>query len=76
MWMPIPSPSPMDGFHFSNTYLESHNRVLPDGKEIPLSTVKGQPDTIDIKTLRQHIQNSSPARKACPGRAIRATATM
>ncbi len=48
---------PMDGFHFSNTYLESHSRVLPDGKEILLSTVKGQPDTIDTQSLRQHIQN-------------------
>lgn len=46
---------PMDGFHFSNAYLATHTRKLPDGKEIPLSAVKGQPDTIDIQRFRKHL---------------------
>jgi pantothenate kinase len=47
---------PMDGFHFPNSYLETHFRHLPEGNDIPLSSVKGQPDTIDIKSLRQHLK--------------------
>jgi len=47
---------PMDGFHFPNAYLESHFRRLPDGTDIPLSQVKGQPDSIDVKSLRQHLK--------------------
>jgi putative kinase len=47
---------PMDGFHYPNAYLEQHVRKLPDGTEIPLSTVKGQPDTIDIANYRKHLK--------------------
>ena len=47
---------PMDGFHFSNAYLEAHTRRLADGTEIPLSKVKGQPDTIDVLRLQKYIQ--------------------
>jgi pantothenate kinase len=47
---------PMDGFHFKNAYLESHFRKLPDGSTIPLSWVKGQPDTIDVANLRKHLK--------------------
>jgi pantothenate kinase len=47
---------PMDGFHYPNSYLETHTRKLPDGREIPLFMVKGQPDTIDVKTLRRYLQ--------------------
>jgi pantothenate kinase len=46
---------PMDGFHYPNAYLESHTRRLPDGAEIPLSSVKGQPDTIDVARLRRYM---------------------
>jgi pantothenate kinase len=47
---------PMDGFHFSNVYLKNHRRRLPDGTEIRLSEVKGQPDTIDVWRFRRHLQ--------------------
>ena len=47
---------PMDGFHFPNTYLQAHTRKLADGTEIPLMSVKGQPDTIDVVRLRKYIQ--------------------
>jgi pantothenate kinase len=49
------SPLPMDGFHFSNAYLQEHTRKLPDGKEILLSSVKGAPDTIDVVRLRRYM---------------------
>ena len=47
---------PMDGFHFPNAYLMSHTRKLPDGTEIPLSAVKGQPDTFDVVALRKALK--------------------
>jgi pantothenate kinase len=48
---------PMDGFHFPNSYLQSHARKLPDGTTIPLMEVKGQPDTIDVGNLRKHLED-------------------
>jgi pantothenate kinase len=47
---------PMDGFHFTNEYLTRQHRVLPDGTSIPLSEVKGAPDTFDVAGLRQALQ--------------------
>ncbi len=47
---------PMDGFHFPNAHLINAFRQLPDGTRIPLASVKGQPDTIDVKSLRQHLK--------------------
>jgi pantothenate kinase len=47
---------PMDGFHYPNHYLQNHTRKLSDGTEIPLSAVKGQPDTIDVKLFRHHLE--------------------
>jgi len=47
---------PMDGFHYPNAYLESHFRKLPDGSQIPLAWVKGQPDTIDVANLKRHLK--------------------
>jgi uridine kinase len=46
---------PMDGFHYPNSYLDTHTRRLSDGTEIPLSSVKGQPDTIDVNRLRRYM---------------------
>ncbi len=48
---------PMDGFHFPNKYLEAHFRKLPDGQEIRLLDVKGQPDTLDIPGLKRHLHH-------------------
>ena len=47
---------PMDGFHFPNAHLQNNFRNLPDGTRIPLDCVKGQPDTFDVKALRQHLK--------------------
>ena len=52
----------MDGFHYPNSYLETHHRVLSDGAKIPLSWVKGQPDTFNIEALR----NALGQLRACP----------
>ncbi|HVX85361.1 MAG TPA: hypothetical protein VH253_11315 [Phycisphaerae bacterium] len=47
---------PMDGFHFPNEYLKTHERKLPDGGAVKLIDVKGQPDTIDVANLRKHLE--------------------
>ena len=47
---------PMDGFHYDQHYLENHTRKLSDGTEIPLSSVKGQPDTLDVKAFRHQLE--------------------
>ncbi|MGN6367550.1 MAG: hypothetical protein ACTHN5_04750 [Phycisphaerae bacterium] len=47
---------PMDGFHFPQAHLQNNFRSLPDGTRIPLDSVKGQPDTFDVKSLRQAIK--------------------
>lgn len=41
----------MDGFHYTNAYLESHTAVR-DGVEIPLKRIKGAPETYDVTALR------------------------
>ena len=40
----------MDGFHHTNAYLAAH-RVLRDGLEIPLRSIKGAPETFDVARL-------------------------
>jgi putative kinase len=45
----------MDGFHFPNSYLQSHVRHLPDGGAVPLSSVKGAADTIDVPRMRRYL---------------------
>ncbi|HVT79308.1 MAG TPA: hypothetical protein VHM90_01515 [Phycisphaerae bacterium] len=47
---------PMDGFHFPNSFLESHVRHLPDGREVRLSALKGQPETFDIARLQRYVK--------------------
>ncbi len=47
---------PMDGFHFPNSYLESHAVRLPDGGEVRLSALKGQPETFDIVRLQRYVK--------------------
>ena len=47
---------PMDGFHFANAHLINAFRQLPDGTRIPLASVKGQPDTIDVRAFRQALK--------------------
>ncbi len=40
----------MDGFHHTNAYLAAH-RVLRDGVETPLKSIKGAPETFDVAAL-------------------------
>ena len=40
----------MDGFHYPNRYLAAHT-VLRDGGEIPLTSIKGAPETFDVPAL-------------------------
>ena len=40
----------MDGFHHTNAYLAAH-RVLRDGVETPLRSIKGAPETFDVAHL-------------------------
>lgn len=46
----------MDGFHYSNEYLKSHT-VIIDGKEVTLSSIKGMPETFDVDSLSQYLQD-------------------
>ena len=40
----------MDGFHYSNRYLAAHT-ILRDGEKIPLTSIKGAPETFDVPAL-------------------------
>ena len=45
----------MDGFHHYRSYLSAHS-TLRDGQEIPLSRIKGAPETFDLRRLRERIE--------------------
>lgn len=45
----------MDGWHFSNAYLESHY-FLEDGVKIPLRRIKGSPLTFDLQAFYSFVQ--------------------
>jgi len=47
---------PMDGFHYPNSFLETHARRLPDGTEVKLSALKGQPETFDVARLQRYMK--------------------
>ena len=40
----------MDGFHFHQDYIETHT-VLRDGRETPMRSVKGAPESFDLEKL-------------------------
>lgn len=44
----------LDGFHYSNRYLQSHT-LLRDGAEIPLASVKGCAETFDVGALGEKL---------------------
>ena len=48
----------MDGFHMRQEYLISHNTER-DGKEIPMVSVKGAPETFDLERLTDSIKRIS-----------------
>ena len=45
----------MDGFHCYRDYLAVHT-IVRDGEEIPLSRIKGAPETFDLGKLRERIE--------------------
>ena len=45
----------MDGFHCFRDYLAAHT-IIRDGREIPLSKIKGAPETFDLGKLRERIE--------------------
>ncbi len=45
----------MDGFHCYRDYLAAHT-IVRDGAEMPLSRIKGAPETFDLGKLRERIE--------------------
>lgn len=45
----------MDGFHFSNDYLDSH-LAMRDGSTIPMRFIKGAPETFDTDLMQQKLR--------------------
>ena len=45
----------MDGFHRRQAYLVSHT-VVRDGEEMPMSRIKGAPQTFDLEKLTERLQ--------------------
>ena len=46
----------MDGFHHKREYIKSHNAFV-DGKEVPMSKVKGCPETFDVDKLKSKLND-------------------
>lgn len=45
----------LDGFHYHSDYINSHNAWI-SGKEVPMKSVKGCPETYDTEKLTQKLQ--------------------
>jgi len=45
----------MDGFHFSQAYIEKHS-VIAGGQSVPMRNVKGSPETYDLQKLTDSIK--------------------
>ncbi len=54
----------MDGFHHKQEYLRSH-KVLRDGREIPMTLVKGAPVSFDLAAFRERLSRVRTERE-CP----------
>lgn len=48
----------IDGFHHPNSYLTTHH-LDTDAGPVPLSTIKGAPETFDVASLAQHLAASA-----------------
>lgn len=44
----------MDGFHYPQAYLRAHT-ALRDGVEVPLTRIKGAPESFDVELLRRTV---------------------
>lgn len=56
----------MDGFHYPQRYLESTMIAGPDGRNEPLSRIKGAPETFDAEGLAARIEAARDADVAWP----------
>jgi putative kinase len=45
----------LDGFHYPQEYIKN-NKVIVDGKEVPMAEVKGCPETFDLNKLKSKIE--------------------
>ena len=63
----------MDGFHIRQAYLVSHT-TLRGGETVPMSRVKGAPETFDLEALRGALAGWRRGRTA-PGRPMTARCT-
>ena len=45
----------LDGFHYPQAYLDGHS-VYRNGEIIPLSRIKGAPESFDVKALKEKIE--------------------
>lgn len=52
----------MDGFHLTGEYLKSHFTML-DGEEVPLTAIKGAPETYDTARLAECIADVAAGRE-------------
>jgi pantothenate kinase len=48
----------IDGFHHPQAYLDTHH-LHTDAGPVPLSTIKGAPETFDVASLAQHLAASA-----------------
>ena len=48
----------IDGFHHPHSYLTTHH-LHTDAGPVPLSTIKGAPETFDVASLAQHLAASA-----------------
>ena len=55
----------MDGFHYPNRYLAAHT-ILRDGEEIPLTSIKGAPETFDVPALAAKLSAARDERVTFP----------
>lgn len=46
----------LDGFHYHQDYILSHQVLLPDGKACPMAQVKGCPETYDLPHFREKLE--------------------
>jgi len=55
----------IDGFHFPNSYLATHN-LAGDGTPASLMSIKGAPETFDVPRLEQYLADSSTRARLWP----------
>lgn len=46
----------MDGFHYPNSYLETHCATLSSGEKVSLRSIKGAPETFDVQALIERLR--------------------